>query len=120
MVIHPYFQLSIYGSNLNPSIAPGQPQDLAVSVLSSTSLHLSWAPPPVDQQHGEITRYVISVEEVETGRLWEHNTTGMSFTISNLHPYYHYKSKVAAFTIGLGVFTLPVTNRTNPDGRYTQ
>ena len=75
-------------------------------VLSSNSVHLSWSPPPEDQQNGEIQSYVINVTQVipPTSELpIRFETSELEFTVMSLHPAWVYEFSVSAETsAGLG------------------
>ena len=88
------------------------PQNLDGSAINSTSLFLSWELPPSEQQNGIIRRYLVNVSEVETGNGIELSTRDTNIIVSDLHPFYHYNCNVAAVTIGVGPYTLPITIQT--------
>ena len=87
-----------------------------MSPLSSTSISLSWSPPPLDQQNGIIRFYRVSITEDETGVVISRVATSTSITVTSLHPYYTYQCSVSAFTIGDGPATSESTVRTLEDG----
>lgn len=43
---------------------PGQPQDVKVSAINSTSLHVTWKPPPEKEKNGIIRGYHVHVQEI--------------------------------------------------------
>ena len=43
----------------------------------------------------------------------------MQITFINLHPYYVYQCVVAAYTIGIGPYTLPVTVQLAQEGLFS-
>lgn len=38
-------------------------------------------------------------------------------SFDNLHPYYTYQCTVAAYTVGVGPYTLPITVQLDPEGK---
>lgn len=90
------------------------PQDVRLTPVSSTSIRLSWSPPPTSDQNGVITEYRITITEVVTGRVIRLTSTTTSITALNLHPFYAYQCIVSAFTIGLGPYS-QVFNITTPE-----
>ena len=86
--------------------------------MGSTEILLFWNPPPADAQNGIITRYMISITEVETGRLFSLLSATNSLNVTSLHPYYTYNFTIAAVTIvGDGPYTMSITIVTLQDGR---
>jgi hypothetical protein len=73
--------------------------------LSSSSIYLSWDPPPQLERHGIIREYKINLTEQETGVLTTYRTSSESIEVSLLHPFYTYTWIVTAVTIGEGPFT---------------
>ena len=104
----------------SPKLVPtAPPENLTVVVLDSRSLRLSWTPLPADHQNGEVLGYSITLVAVETGTASQHNSSSTSLTISELHPYYTYQCRVAAFnSAGIGPFTAVVEKMTDQDGMY--
>ena len=101
------------------AVPTAAPQSLVGSVESATLILLSWQPPPPYQRNGLISHYLIQVYEVESGRFWSlpvfNNRT--SAFMGSLHPYYHYKCSVAAFTIALGPYSSNITLLTDQQGK---
>lgn len=104
----------------SPKLVPtAPPENLTVVVLDSRSLRLSWTPLPAEHQNGEVLGYSITLVAVETGTAPQHNSSSTSLTISELHPYYTYQCRVAAFnSAGMGPFTAVVEKMTDQDGMY--
>ena len=70
-------------------------------VLSSSSVHLSWSPPPEDQQNGDILGYTIIVTQVSSSTSEQSIRFEMSeleFTVISLHPASVYEFSVSAAT----------------------
>ena len=86
--------------------------------MGSTEISLFWNPPPADAQNGIITRYMISITEVETGRSFSLFSPTTSVNVTSLHPYYTYNCTIAAeTTVGDGPYTRSITIVTLQDGR---
>ena len=91
-----------------------------MSPLSSTSISLSWSPPPLDDQNGIIREYRISITEDETGDVMSLTSSSTSVTVTSLHPYYTYRCSVSAYTVDIGPATSESTVRTLEDGNPTE
>ena len=100
---------------LVPSTAP---VGLSGTVVSSTSLLLSWSAPLDDTHNGVIVLYTVFVVEIDTGMTFYHNTTKTSLALTSLHPYYQYECSVAAVTVGYGPYTSVFSLRTEQDGMW--
>lgn len=98
-------------------IAPvASPQQLTAS-RNSTSLTLSWNPPPFEDTNGRIQHYIVVVTELDTNTtLPPMTSTSTQITISSLHPHYVYQCIVAAYTVGIGPYTHPITIQLNQEG----
>ena len=53
----------------------------------------------------KVTKYVVEIEEVYTGRTYSLFTENTHVNFSPLHAYYIYECSVAAHTIATGVFS---------------
>lgn len=103
----------------SPSAPTAPPRQFQLLIpVSSTSLSFSWLPPETAHHNGDITGYILSLAEAETGREVIYNvTTGTLYTARTLHPYYSYECRVAAYTAaGTGPFSSAITQRTAEDG----
>ena len=85
-----------------PNTSPG---DFGVTVLSSTTLELSWTPPSTEDRNGVIREYRVNITEVETARLLTYSTAMSSIRLQSLHPFYTYRCSVSAFTVATGPFS---------------
>ncbi len=87
-------------------VPTGEPQNVMVTLLSSTSFNLEWGPPLEEDRNGVITKYQIKVEwnknqvhKLETVFANNHVVTG-------LEPNTRYYYSVAAYTkIGMGPYS---------------
>lgn len=102
---------------VNVPIAPASsPEELNVTTIASSSVSLTWSPPPVNLRNGIIREYKINVSEVETGRELEFYSSTSAITISTLHPFYTYLCRVSAFTVEYGPYTEDLVFMTLEDG----
>ena len=83
-------------------VPTGPPQDLVITLITSTSISLSWNPPPFKDQNGVIREYYIAVCAIESESCYGVTSNDTSFTLVDLHPYYSYNLSVAAVTIDIG------------------
>ena len=100
-----------------PSAAP---QNIEGYASGSTSIYLSWSPLPNKHHNGRIRGYYIHVREVDTGTETRHTSTGLQTTIYQLHPYYTYECRVAAYTISEGTLSQPFTITTDEDSKLLE
>ena len=93
-----------------PTLEPsGAPQNVSVSVLSPTSVNMSWLPPLREYWNGIIIHYIVRVSGVNSEEELELYVVEMSLVIPRLHPFYSYKFSVAAETVAPGPFNDPIT-----------
>ena len=88
--------------NIMYSAPVGAPVLLAIESTTSTSISLTWDPPPDDQLNGVLRQFVILVEEIDTGRNFTMTSTEPQMVVGNLHPFYTYIISVCAVTIDIG------------------
>ena len=108
-------QMTQFSIILVPTSAPIYQSGVA---LSSSSIYLSWDPPPQLERHGIIREYKINLTEQETGVLTTYRTSSESIEVSLLHPFYTYTWIVTAVTIGDGPFTATKNVTTLEDGEF--
>ena len=94
------------------------PQGLEVSAIDPRTIFLSWAPPPLEQQNGNIREYRVNISERETGKRFHLVTAAASVTVPTLHPFYTYNCTVAAFTVEEGPHSVAVTITMPEDGTF--
>lgn len=85
-----------------PTAAPLMPSGLP---LTPTLITITWSPPPAEHINGIIDNYLVEVTEVVTANTWIFHATQTSITVGPLHPYYAYRCRVGASTVGLGPYT---------------
>ncbi|KAL5477126.1 hypothetical protein EMCRGX_G023872 [Ephydatia muelleri] len=82
-----------------PSAPTSSPLNLSPVASTSTSVTLSWAPPPTQFQNGVIMGYTLQVFNTQQGLLRETNTSSNGSTVDSLRPYTTYLFRVAAMTV---------------------
>ena len=88
------------------------------SVVNSSTVQLSWSPPPPSDQNGVITVYTISLVNMNTNQGSEYTTSHTSITISSLNPFTTYHCAIAAnTTVGMGPLSNSIPFLTDEDGR---
>ena len=113
-----FMYVCIYVHFVDP-IAP--PQNVTVVVINSTSISVSWNPPPLRDQNGDIIGYQLMIIN--------HNRSNSSISVVNvsnvttyvainLQEFEVYSFEIAAITtIGLGTFSVAITDQTFEDGK---
>ena len=99
-------------------VPTGAPESVAATSVSSTTVLLTWNPPPPDLQNGIITTYYVNMTELETGMASQMIVAGATqLLIDILHPYYVYNFYIsAATTIGRGPYSPVFSIQTPEDG----
>ena len=107
---------TLYFSFIVPS---GPPTNVTATSLSSTSIKLTWMPPPLHNQNGIIREYIIHyyVSETRESVVKQSPDNYTSTIITDLQPYYTYSFKVAAVTVGAGPLSTEFTIRTLESGK---
>ena len=91
---------------------------MLASVLTSTSVLLTWDPPPLSHRNGIITEYNITFIEVGSSNVRLFTTTTNKFNVSMLSPYTLYNFAVSAITsVGMGPLSNYTTLQTLQDGK---
>lgn len=100
-----------------PLVPSGAPEKLTVVALSSSTVQVSWDPPPRDKLNGPINGYVLSIVGVNSHEEFEIDTNRSSnITFSSLHPFYTYSYTIAAVGIGIGPYSSAVLFQMPEDG----
>lgn len=78
------------------------PWNLSSTIITPSSMILTWCPPLSSGRNGIIQYYTITIIEVETG--FGHTLTSNStqLTLTSLRPFYNYQFQVAAVTVEEG------------------
>ena len=108
---------------MNIYVGPSAPpQNVTTMVIGLTSISVSWNPPPIPDQNGDIIGYQLVITNVNRSSSLVNvvNVTNMtSYVAINLQEFEVYSFEIAAMTvIGLGPFSDVVTNQTFEDGKY--
>ena len=98
------------------------PDNVEVTVMSSTSINVTWDEVPSIDQNGLIVEYEVQNIPQETfGGVIEvemFNTTDLFYVLDDLEEFVSYTISVRAYTIvGPGPYSDPITNQTFQDGR---
>ncbi|NXW67048.1 PTPRD phosphatase, partial [Hirundo rustica] len=97
------------------------PQDISCTSPSSTSILVSWKPPPVEKQNGIITAYSIKYIGIDGEDVKAHEILGISsdssqYLLEQLEKWTEYRISVTAHTdVGPGPESLAVLIRTDED-----
>lgn len=108
----------IFILSLVPTASPLLP---GASALSSESIEITWQPPPLPDQNGVITGYVVNVTSLDSAVIQQISTTATNtLLVSGLSPFTVYSCIIAARTaVGLGPYTTVVTVQTLEAGKWT-
>lgn len=96
------------------------PENIIAVVKSSTSLTVSWSPPPLDKQNGIIISYKVRYQSSVTDLSKEIIVDGAlrSCDLDNLEINTRYIMQIAAVTInGSSHFSYTITAKTDEDGK---
>ena len=97
----------------------GTPENLHVEIQSSTSVTVTWDPPPTESQNGIITGYFINVTLLENEEVFQIFSVTKILFINTLKPFRTYNFVIAAQTnAGVGPYSRTVTTRTPEDGKF--
>lgn len=105
------------------SVPSAPPQDITCTSSSSTSIVVSWAPPPLEFQNGIITGYTIQYSNTEgikvSKRIERITPESSSYLLENLQKWTEYGITVRAQTeAGEGPESLQLLIRTEEDGTF--
>lgn len=103
------------------------PDDLRCAALTSTSLQVSWQPPPVNHQNGLLQGYKISFEPMaddntnDNDDIENRKTTALTTVLTSLRKFSNYSIQVLAYTrMGDGVMSQPIFCHTEEDGKWSR
>ena len=103
------------------------PENVSVSVLSSTEIGVSWDEVPAIDQNGVITMYEVQFEphqtfndQISTNSVIITNTSIMYTVLMELEEYVQYNISIRAYTsAGPGPYSTGIVERTDTDGEIT-
>ena len=98
-----------------PSLAP---MNVVVDLINSSTVNISWDPPPPEHTNGIILYNVIHLAGLQDTLVQNITTSSNWALITDLHPYYNYSFQLAAVTISQGPFSDPQTFTTPEDGKH--
>ena len=93
------------------------PQAVRLTAVTSTSVDLSWSPPPTEHHNGVIRQYTVRIVVQDTGKIYSYSTAQLSITVGDLHPYYTYNFSISAVTVAPGPYSEPLVVQTLPDSK---
>ena len=91
---------------------------MVMTAINSTTLLISWMPPPKEHQNGVIREYRVNITESETEMAYRLTTAATTLAVYSLHPFYTYECIVAAFTIAEGQYSVEVNITMPEDGMF--
>ena len=74
------------------------PENITVPTITSSSFHLEWEPPPVNERNGVIQYYLVTIDQVENATSFTLIVNTTQIVVRNLLPYYTYQVTIAAVT----------------------
>ncbi len=95
------------------------PQNLSLTALDSTSIRITWEPPPRDLINGVLRYYHVTVYNIINLSVYNElidADSRLDVIVNELHPYYSYNCTVAAVTVAEGPLTSAVV-MTLEDGK---
>lgn len=98
------------------SVPSSSPRIIGGEALSSSSLLLTWQPPPASQINGILIGYIVNMTETVSGNQFQISTNNTEYTFGGLHPFYRYTFIIAAVTVGQGPFGEIFSLTTPQDG----
>ena len=103
-----------------PTVPASPPQNVTAMVESSTTIRVTWEEVPAIDRNGEITKYEVQYEPLETfgGQIATStvNTSMLSINLTGLQEFVDYNISVRAYTsAGPGPYSDPVTEMTDTD-----
>ena len=100
-------------------VAPSEPpQNISGTFINSTSIRVSWTPPPISSHNGMIRHYIIRYSEAnDDSSIQTMNTSDLSIEIGGLGKFTEYEVSVSAVTVREGPFNSIVV-RTDSDGKW--
>ena len=120
MFYHEYIKRMWSNVHFMLSPVPSEsPRILQSVIVNSSTVRVTWLPPPLEYQNGIITAYVVNVSLEGSHTEYQLSiTSSLNLTLGRLHPFSTYIVVVAAETdIGRGPFSSPFKIHTPEDGK---
>ena len=92
------------------------PVNVSAEVIDSTTVMLRWKSPPSSDHNGVIRYYAVNLTELESASQFQQTVDTSPMVVSSLHPFYTYEVEVAAVTVAVGPYSLPVSFQLPEDG----
>ena len=100
-------------------VPSGFPQSVDGNATDPYSINMTWSPPALEEQSGDIIRYVINVTHADTLETNQYYTSLTHIHITGLDPYTTYVCVVAAETsVGIGPFSYLYFIQTPEAGKF--
>ena len=99
LLYHPFFMSFHNNIHVAPTAPPSRPQIVS---YSSTSISLTWEPPPAEHINGILRYYTVVYTEQDTSLEFSVASNITSLQLTGLHPYFTYVIKVRAGTVSPG------------------
>ena len=100
-----------------PTAAPTNIEVHQLNFINSTSIFLSWRPPLAHYQNGIIRDYHVELSQTASVEAeFQYITQDHYLLMNNLQPFAEYTCRVAAYTVGRGPFSEPLTIFLNSEG----
>lgn len=115
--------ICLLSPHLSSPAPSAPPQKVTCVSTGSTTVRVSWVPPPADSRNGIITQYSVAYEAVDGEDRKRHVVDGISrehssWDLLGLEKWTEYRVWVRAHTdVGPGPESSPVLVRTDEDGR---
>lgn len=114
---HNHVYIRIFSRNAVPSSPPENPK---CNVLSSTSIYVTWSPPPAESQNGKLRGYKVAYlayDDIYDTDPQTVKSNNQYLTIDNLRKFTNYSVWVLAYTkVGDGVKSKQMSCQTHEDG----
>ena len=105
-----YTILSYIKFMFNNKAPTATPTELEAYQLNSTSVFLSWKPPLIEYQNGIIRGYYVELNSTDNAESpYTLSTQDQHLLLDSLQPDTVYICRVAAYTVGRGPFSEPLT-----------
>lgn len=92
------------------------PVNISAEIIDSSTVILKWHSPPSSDHNGVIRHYAVNLNELDSASQLQQTVDASPMVVSSLHPYYTYEVELAAVTIAVGPYSLPVSFQLPEDG----